>query len=290
MERARWNEAESKWIYLTEDLERDLEASRLLVEKQKNKLDTKRKCSKEQKDAIEMAMEGHARLLEQYAGLEEKHINLLTSQRRIEDGILDVKKAAAKAGVKRLQAQLRDMAEAEAGELLVRLKDAEEAVAAAEISTSVFVTNFPDGYGAKDLWNTGKLYGHVVDVFIPDRRTKAAKRFDFVRFLNVLHIDRLINNLCTVWVGPNKIHANVARFQRETLHKQGNKVNKKGTNNVNHGAKGMTNSYAHVVKGNQVQNVGMEECPNVVLDETCLNHKDFSLCLLGKVKEFASND
>nr|GFB98861.1 nucleotide-binding alpha-beta plait domain-containing protein [Tanacetum cinerariifolium] len=26
-------------------------------------------------------------------------------------------------------------------------------------------------------------------------------------------------------------------------------------NNVNHGAKGMTNSYAHVVKGNQVQNV-----------------------------------
>nr|GEZ61409.1 RNA-directed DNA polymerase, eukaryota [Tanacetum cinerariifolium] len=50
----------------------------------------------------------------------------------------------------------------------------------------------------------------------------------------------------------------------------------------------MTNSYAHVVKGNQVQNVGMEECPNMMLDETCLNHEDFSLCLLGKVKEFAS--
>nr|GEZ67916.1 RNA-directed DNA polymerase, eukaryota [Tanacetum cinerariifolium] len=28
-----------------------------------------------------------------------------------------------------------------------------------KISTSVFVTNFPDGYGAKDLWNTCKLYG-----------------------------------------------------------------------------------------------------------------------------------
>nr|GEX84432.1 nucleotide-binding alpha-beta plait domain-containing protein [Tanacetum cinerariifolium] len=50
----------------------------------------------------------------------------------------------------------------------------------------------------------------------------------------------------------------------------------------------MTNSYAHVVKENQVQNVGMEECPNMVLDETCLNHEDFSLCLLRKVKEFAS--
>nr|GFA28276.1 nucleotide-binding alpha-beta plait domain-containing protein [Tanacetum cinerariifolium] len=82
-----------------------------------------------------------------------------------------------------------------------------------KIFTSVFVTNFPNGYGAKDLWNTCKIYGHVVDVFFPDRRTKA---------------------------------------------------------------------------GNQVQNVGMEKCPNMVLDETCLNHEDFSLCLLGKVKEFAS--
>nr|GEV66316.1 nucleotide-binding alpha-beta plait domain-containing protein [Tanacetum cinerariifolium] len=127
-----------------------------------------------------------------------------------------------------------------------------------KISTSVFITNFPDGYGAKDLWNTCKLYGHVVNVFIPDRRTKAGKRFGFVRFL------------------------------KEPLHKQSNKVNNKGTNNVNHGAKGMTNSYAHMVKGNQVQNVGMEECPNMMLDKTCLNHEDFSLCLLGKVKEFAS--
>nr|GEY33426.1 nucleotide-binding alpha-beta plait domain-containing protein [Tanacetum cinerariifolium] len=143
-------------------------------------------------------------------------------------------------------------------------------------------------YGAKDLWNTCKLYGHVVDVFIPDIRTKAGKRFGFVCFIKVLDIDHLINNLCTIWVGRNKIHANVARFQREPLHKQSNKVNNKGTNNVNHGEKGMTNSYAHVVKGIQVQNVGMEECPNMVLDETCLNREDFSLCLLGKVKEFAS--
>nr|GEX03544.1 nucleotide-binding alpha-beta plait domain-containing protein [Tanacetum cinerariifolium] len=157
-----------------------------------------------------------------------------------------------------------------------------------KISTSVFITKFPDGYGAKDLWNTCKLYGHVVDVFIPDRRTKAGKRFGFVRFIKVIGIDRLINNLCTVWVRRNKIHANVARFQREPLHKQSNKVNNKGSNNVNHGAKGMTNSYPHVIKGNQVQNVGMEECPNMVLDETCLNHEDFSLCFLGKVKEFAS--
>nr|GEY85370.1 hypothetical protein [Tanacetum cinerariifolium] len=112
-----------------------------------------------------------------------------------------------------------------------------------KISTSVFVTNFSDGYGANDLWNTCKLYGHVVDVFIPDRRTKAGKRFGFVRFIKVLDIDRLINNLCTVWMRRNKIHANVARFQREPLHKQSNNSNNKGTNNVNHGAKGKVKEF-----------------------------------------------
>nr|GEV14197.1 RNA-directed DNA polymerase, eukaryota, reverse transcriptase zinc-binding domain protein [Tanacetum cinerariifolium] len=40
------------------------------------------------------------------------------------------------------------------------------------ISTSVYVTNFPDTVGAKDLWNACKQYGYVVDVFIPSKRSK----------------------------------------------------------------------------------------------------------------------
>ncbi|KAJ9555477.1 hypothetical protein OSB04_010091 [Centaurea solstitialis] len=166
-EKIRFIEAESKWISLAEELKSELEASRLLAEKQKQELDTERKCCEELKEAMQMAMEGHARMLEQYADLEERHINMLIRQRRIQDGIEDVKKAATRAGVrgaeskfinalateisalkverekerrhfrdenKGLQAQLRDTAEAvqAAGELLVRLKEAEEAVAAAE--------------------------------------------------------------------------------------------------------------------------------------------------------------
>ncbi|GJV81208.1 nucleotide-binding alpha-beta plait domain-containing protein [Tanacetum coccineum] len=42
-----------------------------------------------------------------------------------------------------------------------------------QISTSVFVTNFPDQFSAKDLWNTCKQYGYVVDAFIPNRKSKA---------------------------------------------------------------------------------------------------------------------
>nr|GFA23687.1 nucleotide-binding alpha-beta plait domain-containing protein [Tanacetum cinerariifolium] len=42
-----------------------------------------------------------------------------------------------------------------------------------KISTFVFVTNVRDLYGAKDLWNTCKTYGHVVDAYIPNKRSKA---------------------------------------------------------------------------------------------------------------------
>jgi len=113
-------------------------------------------------------MQGHARMIEQYADLEEKHIQLLARHRRIREGIDDVKKAAARAGVKgaesrfinalaaeisalkvqrekevryfrdenkSLQSQLRDTAEAvqAAGELLVRFKEAEEGLTFAQV-------------------------------------------------------------------------------------------------------------------------------------------------------------
>lgn len=168
-ERIQWIEAESKWISLVDELRMELEANRSICQRQKQELDMEKKCSEELKEAMQMAMEGHARMLEQYADLEDKHIQLLSRHRKIQDGIDDVKKAAAKAGVRGaesrfinalaaeisaikverekerrhfrdeirgLQAQLRDTAEAvqAAGELLVRLKEAEEAIAASEVS------------------------------------------------------------------------------------------------------------------------------------------------------------
>ncbi|GJR10770.1 nucleotide-binding alpha-beta plait domain-containing protein [Tanacetum coccineum] len=57
----------------------------------------------------------------------------------------------------------------------------------AKISTSIYITNFPETCSAKDLFNTCKQYGHVVDVFIPSKRSKAGKRFGFVRFINVFN-------------------------------------------------------------------------------------------------------
>ncbi|GJR49518.1 RNA-directed DNA polymerase, eukaryota [Tanacetum coccineum] len=61
-----------------------------------------------------------------------------------------------------------------------------------KISTSIFVTNFPDSFSAKNLFHSCKQYGHVVDSFIPTKRTKDGKRFGFVRFINVFNVERLV--------------------------------------------------------------------------------------------------
>nr|GEZ54618.1 nucleotide-binding alpha-beta plait domain-containing protein [Tanacetum cinerariifolium] len=65
------------------------------------------------------------------------------------------------------------------------------------ISTSIFVSNFPDQFSAKDLFNTCKQYGHVIDSFIPLKRTKDGKRFGFVRFINIFSVKRLVEE----WFG-----------------------------------------------------------------------------------------
>ncbi|GKA41845.1 RNA-directed DNA polymerase, eukaryota [Tanacetum coccineum] len=46
------------------------------------------------------------------------------------------------------------------------------------LSKSIFVTNFPENFGSSDLWKLCEAYGKVVDVYIPNRKSKAGKRFD----------------------------------------------------------------------------------------------------------------
>nr|GEX25301.1 RNA-directed DNA polymerase, eukaryota [Tanacetum cinerariifolium] len=164
-----------------------------------------------------------------------------------------------------------------------------------KISTSIFIANFPYSFGAKDLWNTCKQYGQVVDAYIPYRRSKAGKRFGFVRFIKVLDVDRLVNNLSTVWVGRHKLQANILRFQREPLKRHNSLHNINGvkrghlgdTYNSN-GVKGAANSYAHVVKGSQNSKMDSDSSLVMVLDDSCLNEKDYYLFLMGKVKDFAT--
>ncbi|GJX88576.1 RNA-directed DNA polymerase, eukaryota [Tanacetum coccineum] len=165
----------------------------------------------------------------------------------------------------------------------------------ARISTSIYVTNFPISFTAKDLYHTCKQYGHVVDSFIPVKKAKDGKRFGFVKFINVFNVERLVNNLCTIWIGRLKLHANVARFSRES--KKDSNLSEQRTNEMcnskvqegNKGVKdsGVGKSYVNVVQGNVLKG-DSGNSPAIVLDDDCGNDVDLSRHVFGKVKDFNS--
>nr|GEY45253.1 RNA-directed DNA polymerase, eukaryota [Tanacetum cinerariifolium] len=125
------------------------------------------------------------------------------------------------------------------------------------ISKSIFLMNFPDDTMAKDLWSVCQTYGTVVDVFIPYRRNKAAKRFAFVRFIRVDNIDRVVGNLCTLWIGRVAKQPNVHAV-----------------------------SYANVFNGAHGSLISSSLA--LVLDDSCLANRDLSRHVMGKVKDFTS--
>ncbi|GJT69624.1 RNA-directed DNA polymerase, eukaryota, nucleotide-binding alpha-beta plait domain protein, partial [Tanacetum coccineum] len=60
-----------------------------------------------------------------------------------------------------------------------------------KISKSVFISNFPDHFSARDPWEVCKGYGTVVDVYIPNRKSKAGKLYAFARFIRADNVERL---------------------------------------------------------------------------------------------------
>ncbi|PWA45888.1 hypothetical protein CTI12_AA511170 [Artemisia annua] len=163
------------------------------------------------------------------------------------------------------------------------------------ISISIYVTNFPESFSAKELFHVCKQYGHVIDSFIPVKKSKVGKKFGFVRFINVFDVDRLVANLCTIWIGKFHLFANKVRFERP------HKSNVSATNNS--GAASITEkpfnsqqtnkgvgSYANIVNGisTGMQAPVISSSPALVLDDSCLIDRDLSNHVLGKVKEFSS--
>nr|GEX45471.1 RNA-directed DNA polymerase, eukaryota [Tanacetum cinerariifolium] len=145
----------------------------------------------------------------------------------------------------------------------------------ARIAKSIYVTNFPDNVGSSELWKACEGYGKVNNVFIPYRRSKAGKRFAFVRFIHVMDLDRLVGNLCTIWIGRYHLHANAARFERA------NKLVKpSGPSQSNvHG------SFASVVRGSPKPNdtAGpLSSSTALVLDDSCVVDRNLSCHAMGR--------
>lgn len=171
-ERQKWMEMESDWISLTDELRIEIESNRQLAEEMEMELRLEKKCTEELDDVLKRSVVNHARMIEHYAELQEKFNDIAEKHRAIMEGIAEVKRAASKAGAKgrhgsrfakalsaelsalrverererellkkenrSLKIQLKDTAEAvhAAGELLVRLREAEAAASLAEEKNS----------------------------------------------------------------------------------------------------------------------------------------------------------
>ncbi|GJR39071.1 RNA-directed DNA polymerase, eukaryota [Tanacetum coccineum] len=146
---------------------------------------------------------------------------------------------------------------------------------------------------SRGLWKECSVYGTVVDVFIPLKKSKVGKRFAFVRFIKVFNIDRLVKNLCAIWIGrhhfdrPQKPLAPKSNFP--PFNGSG-----KVYGNTSSGfqqPKGFGGSFASVVNGdNRSVNPAslISSSPALVLEDTCIIERDFSRCVMGKVKDFTS--
>ncbi|GKA91192.1 RNA-directed DNA polymerase, eukaryota, nucleotide-binding alpha-beta plait domain protein [Tanacetum coccineum] len=144
-------------------------------------------------------------------------------------------------------------------------------------------------------------YESVVDVYIPLKKSKLGKRFAFVRFIKVINLERLIENLCTIWIENYHLHANKVRFQREAKTNPPSHNNVKNTGFKPHAINSGTNNDSYVNSGNNKESFASilkegtrikfspdHSIPAFVLDDSCLKERDLSLSLIGKVKEVSA--
>ncbi|GJS30665.1 RNA-directed DNA polymerase, eukaryota [Tanacetum coccineum] len=115
-----------------------------------------------------------------------------------------------------------------------------------KISHSIFVTNFPDSVNSRDLWRECSVYGTVVDVFIPSKKSKAGSGLG----------DKFLGALLTL--------------------KQNNGFAGSYVSTVNWAS-------PPVYPGSLISH-----SPALVLDDACTIERDFSKCVMGRVKDFNS--
>lgn len=173
--------------------------------------------------------------------------------------------------------------------------------------TMFFFTEVPDQYGAKEMYNIFKEYGHIDEVIFPPRRDKRRKRFGFVRFFNVLDEILLAIKLDNIIIESRKIHENLQRFIRERVGGAGdmkdqtikrttpakwevthtsypmNRWNRDGQKNVGVQNGFQRRSYAQTVRGEQ-EDIGKKQLRKILFahlehdmeeEDMIRFHKDF---------------
>nr|GEY26987.1 RNA-directed DNA polymerase, eukaryota, nucleotide-binding alpha-beta plait domain protein [Tanacetum cinerariifolium] len=164
------------------------------------------------------------------------------------------------------------------------------------ISKSVFVSNFPEGCTTKYLWKVCNNYGTVVDVFIPNKKSNVGKRFAFVKFVKVINLDHLIENLNIIWIGRFHLFANLVRFKRPKKPNLLPHNNAAAASSYLRGvdqAKGQfqAGSYVNLVNVSSLVGVhgpSISSASVLVLDDSCVVERDLSNHVMGNVKDVSS--
>ncbi|GJZ98367.1 hypothetical protein Tco_0670820 [Tanacetum coccineum] len=85
--------------------------------------------------------------------------------------------------------------------------------------------------------------------------------------------------LCTIWIRRFYLHANLARFHRE-------RKPSSHSHPFNANERNSLGSYVSTLKLSKTNNVMSDQVlPSLILDDSCISNRNFSLSLMGKVKD-----
>ncbi|GJU78052.1 RNA-directed DNA polymerase, eukaryota [Tanacetum coccineum] len=165
-----------------------------------------------------------------------------------------------------------------------------------DVTSTIYITNFPTSVGSKDLWNHCNKHGTVADVYIARKLSKVGRRFAFVRFLKIKNNESLINDLNKIWIGSYHLFAALARFDKKPT--TTTKTNPKSSSNIiNEPVKKTSftahtnpkHSYVNVLNGNGPTNLASHPkniLKSVTLDESDLiDTSGIRNVLLAKVRD-----
>ncbi|PWA97712.1 hypothetical protein CTI12_AA026760 [Artemisia annua] len=155
--------------------------------------------------------------------------------------------------------------------------------------TSFFFTRFPESWDSRTLWKIFEEYGKIVDVYIPEKRTKMGTRFGFARFVNISDVQAFEKKLGEIQVGKTKLLINIAKYgrEKENTNKEVKKVvtEVQKNNHIHMGAKYNGRSYREVTTGSTPAKEKVLNSNNVLEIQSTQNQLcKLKKCWVGKVR------
>ncbi|PWA93439.1 hypothetical protein CTI12_AA070330 [Artemisia annua] len=151
-----------------------------------------------------------------------------------------------------------------------------------EVSSTIFVSNFPKTTITKDLWQLCNRHGVVTDVYIARKLSKFGQRFGFVRFIKIKDLKTLIEDLNKIWIGNHHLFASKARFDRthpnntRQPNSQDQRMQEKKPLNNNAYQTRTSRSYAEMLNGKA--NAKKESSIQSIMKKVTLDNSDLMDC------------